>query len=99
MIWWVALLFVCGIALILVEFVLPGLICGILGGILVFASCAVALYWHPEHAVLIIVAEIIGVIASIAAGFYLISRSPLGRAMVLRHAQDPAHGWVSDESN
>ena len=99
MIWWIILFFVCGIALILVEFILPGLICGILGGILVFISCSIALYWHPEHAVGIIMGEILAVIASLIAGFYLIARSPLGKAMVLSEAQDPSQGWVSDESN
>lgn len=99
MIWWIVLFFACGIALILVEFVLPGLICGILGVLLVIASCVMALYWHPEHAVLIVTGEIVGVIVSIVAGFYLLSRSPLGRAMVLSHAQDPDQGWVSNESN
>ncbi|NUM56090.1 MAG: hypothetical protein HUU46_20815 [Candidatus Hydrogenedentes bacterium] len=99
MVWWIILFFVSGIALILVEFILPGLVCGILGGILVFVSCVIALYWHPEHAVGIILGEIIAVIASIIVGFYLIARSPLGKAMVLSDAQDPSKGWVSDESN
>jgi membrane-bound serine protease (ClpP class) len=99
MIWWVILFFVCGITLILVEFILPGLVCGILGGIFVAISCTIALYWHPEHAVMIILGELLAVIASIIAGFYLVSRSALGRAMVLSKVQDPAQGWVSDESN
>lgn len=99
MIWWILLFFVTGIALIVAEFILPGLVCGILGGLLVTASCGIALYWHPEHAVAIIIGEIIGVVAALLAGFYLMARSPLGRAMVLDDAQDPSKGWVSDESN
>jgi membrane-bound serine protease (ClpP class) len=99
MIWWIIFFFAAGISLIIVEFILPGLICGILGGCLVAASCVIALYWHPEHAVMIIIAEIVGVIASLIAGFYLMARSPLGRAMVLSETQDPSQGWVSTESN
>lgn len=99
MIWWIVFCFVAGIALILAEFILPGLVCGILGGILVTISCFIALYWHPEFAVAIIIGEILAVIVSIIIGFYLIARSPLGKAMVLSDAQDPAQGWVSDESN
>lgn len=99
MIWWILLFFVGGIVLILAEFLLPGLICGILGGVFVAVSCAIALYWHPEHAVMIIVGEIIAVIAALIVGFYMLAKSPLGRAMVLSHTQDPSEGWVSDESN
>ena len=99
MTWWIILFFAVGIALIVAEFILPGLVCGILGSLLVTASCAVALYWHPEHAVAIVVGEIVGVVAALIGGFYLMARSPLGRAMVLDHAQDPSQGWVSDESD
>ena len=99
MIWWIGLFFFAGIALILAEFFLPGLVAGILGGICVTISCGIALYWHPEDAVLIIVGEVVGVIVALVAGFALMAKSPLGRAMVLSHAQDPSQGWVSDASD
>ncbi len=99
MIWWIILFFVAGIILILAEFVLPGLVAGILGAISIAASCLIALKWHPEHALLIILSETFAVFASVIVGFYVIARSPLGKQMVLRDTQDPSAGWVSDESN
>ncbi|MDZ4858878.1 MAG: NfeD family protein [Candidatus Hydrogenedentes bacterium] len=99
MIWWMIFLFVIGILLILSEFVLPGLICGILGGIAIGLSCLIAIYFHPEHALLIIVAELICVTAAIVLGFFVVARSPLGRAMVLSDTQNADAGWVSDTSD
>lgn len=96
MIWWVAFLFIIGILLILAEFILPGLICGILGAIAITLSCAVAVYFAPEHAFGIVVGEIVAVGLALISGFFLISRSPLGKKMVLEDRQDPDAGWVSD---
>jgi len=99
MIWWVIFFFIVGMLLVLAEFILPGLVCGIIGGSLIVVSCIIALYSHPEHALLIVFGEGIALLLSLLFGFYVLPRSPLGRAMLLEKVQDKDAGWVSDPSD
>ncbi|GMU92285.1 MAG: hypothetical protein AMXMBFR4_13430 [Candidatus Hydrogenedentota bacterium] len=99
MIWWVIFFFMVGLLLVLVEFILPGLVCGIIGGAMIVASCVLALYSHPEHALVIILGEGLAVILSLIFGFYVLPRSPLGKAMLLEETLDRDAGWVSDPSD
>ena len=60
MIWWVAFLFFAGMMLILAEFIIPGGVCGMVGGLMVLGSCALGVYQYPDLAWLIVVGEIVG---------------------------------------
>lgn len=99
MIWWVIFFFGAGIALILVEFILPGLVCGILGGAFLVISSGIALYHFPQQGLLIIFGEGIAATLCIGLGFYFFPRSMVGRAMILDDSQRQEAGWVSDLSN
>lgn len=99
MIWWVLFFFMAGIVLILAEFILPGLVCGVLGGVFLVVSCIIALYAKPEYALFIIIGESIAAVGCLAVGFYAFPRSILGRAMILEANQPLDAGWVSDVSD
>lgn len=99
MIWWVGFFFVVGILLILVEFILPGLVCGILGGVFLVVSCGIALYHFPQYGLFIIFGEGIAAVLCIGLGFYFFPRSMVGRAMILVADQPQDEGWVSDASD
>lgn len=99
MIWWVGFFFAAGIALILVEFILPGLVCGILGGTFLVVSSGIALYNFPQYGMFIIFGEGLAAAICIGLGFYFFPRSIVGRAMILEDSQRQDAGWVSDTSN
>jgi len=99
MIWWVLFFFMAGIVLILAEFILPGLVCGVVGGVFLVVSCGFAIYTFPQHGVLIIFGEAIAAILCIGLGFYFFPRSMVGRAMILADNQPQDGGWVSDLSD
>jgi len=99
MIAWAILLFIAGMVLILAEFIVPGLICGILGGILVLASGIVAVTAYPDYILFITVAEVIGVCLSIVLGMYLLARTRAGKHLVLSDSQQQDAGWVAADSN
>jgi membrane-bound serine protease (ClpP class) len=92
--WWIILLFVVGVALILAEFFLPGLICGVLGCLLVVSSCAVAVYTHPDNALMIIMLEIVGTVAAVIVGVVVFPRTRAARYMILETSQQVQEGWV-----
>jgi membrane-bound serine protease (ClpP class) len=96
---WLAILYAAGIVLILAEFIVPGMICGILGGTLVIASGVIACYTFPEYTVLIVVGELIGVFISIVVGMFLLSKTRAGKKLILDSSQQADAGWVASESD
>jgi membrane-bound serine protease (ClpP class) len=99
MMWWIAFFFMAGIVLILAEFILPGLVCGVLGGAFLVVSCGLALYTFPQHGLFVIFGEGLAAILCIGLGFYYFPRSVVGRAMILADDQPQDAGWVSDLSD
>jgi membrane-bound serine protease (ClpP class) len=99
MIAWAVLLFVAGTGLILAEFVVPGLICGILGSVLVIASAAMAYYIYPDYLMFIILVELVGVIIAIIAGMVILSRTRAANPLILQTSQQANAGWVAAESD
>jgi membrane-bound serine protease (ClpP class) len=96
---WVFVLFVAGIALVLAEFLLPGAICGAVGAVCLLASAGLAIYEAPDQAFWIIMGELLGVVMSVALGFYLFPRVGLGRRMILASELKVDEGYVSNESD
>ncbi len=99
MIGWAVVLFAAGMALILAEFIVPGLICGIIGSCLVIASGVVASYVYPDQIPLIILVELVGVAITIVLGILLLSKSPAGKRLIMSGEQRPEAGWVAADSD
>jgi membrane-bound serine protease (ClpP class) len=99
MIWWVLILFIAGAALITVEFVVPGGICGSAGALMVIASTALGLYHYPDYWLPIVMMEFLGTIASVILGMYLLPRSPFGKLLMLADSQKAEEGWVNETGN
>ena len=96
---WLSVMYGAGIVLILAEFIVPGMICGILGGAMVLASGVIGCRTFPEYAVMIVVGEIVGVFISVVLGMYLLSRTRAGKRLILDSSQQAAAGWVAAESD
>lgn len=97
--WTVIILFVAGIVMLISEFFIPGLIVGTIGLILIGASCVYAWMQYPEQGLIIMVAELIGVAASVAGGMYMMTNTKLGSRIVLTTRQDTAEGWTIPTQN
>ena len=93
---WVLLFFVAGIALVLVEFLLPGAVCGALGVVCLIVSAGLTIYEFPDQAFWIIMGEVIAVFISVALGFYVFPRIGLGKRMILANEQLVEDGYVSN---
>jgi membrane-bound serine protease (ClpP class) len=99
MIAWVMVLFAAGMALILAEFIVPGMICGILGGAFVIASGVIGLRSFPEYGVIIIIVELVGVVLTVGLGMYLLARTKLAKGLILEQSQQADAGWVAAETD
>lgn len=95
---WIILIYAGGIALILSEMFLPGLIVGSVGVLLVIASCAMTFQHYPEQALPLILAEILGAVVLPLIGMVLFMKSPFSRGFVLKATQEKSKGWVSNET-
>lgn len=96
---WVIILFIAGMVLILAEFLIPGLVCGVVGALFVLASGGLGCYTYPDHAWLIIVGEFAGVVVSIMLGIYILSSTRAGKHLVLQESQQAKSGWVASDSD
>ena len=99
MIAWVLILFAAGMALILAEFVVPGMICGIIGGLLVLASAGLGCYHYPDYTLMIVLGELVGVVLSIVLGMYILARTRAGKYLILEASQQAGAGWVAAETD
>lgn len=95
MIGWVVLLYGAGLVLVFAEFFVPGGICGSFGGIAIVASCVLGIYYYPQYAVFIVLAELMGAVVGIILGIKFFPRTRVGKVMVLDAQQKPSEGWVS----
>lgn len=87
------ILFIAGIILILSEFFLPGAIIGILGFLLIIASTVTGVLRYPEYTLFIVVGEVLGLIAGIALGLFLITKTKLQDMLVLGHTLSAEDGY------
>ncbi len=87
------ILFVAGIILILSEFFVPGAVMGILGFLLIVASTVTGIVRYPEYSILIIVGEMVGLVAGIGFGMFLITKTKLQDALVLGHTLSAEDGY------
>lgn len=99
MILWVIILFAAGMSLILAEFIVPGMVCGVLGTTLVIASVVLGCYTYPEYSAMIVIGELLGVFVSVVLGMYMMARTRAARRLVLGTSQQQDAGWVASESD
>ncbi|MBI5093287.1 MAG: hypothetical protein HZB26_12710 [Candidatus Hydrogenedentes bacterium] len=95
----IVILFIAGMALIFAEFFVPGLICGVIGALMVISSAALGCYHYPDHVYLILFVEFLGAAFTVGLGIYLFPRSIAGRVMILTDSQQKNAGWVAAESD
>jgi len=95
MISWILALFIGGVLLLLLEFVMPGLVCGIVGGCMMLGSIVLAVNYYPERSVEIIVGgvAITGII--FVAGFLIMPRFGSMLGLVQVKQQLPDEGYVN----
>ena len=93
--WTVAVLFIVGIVFIVAEFVVPGAILGIVGGICLIVSTGLGWYWFPESAFFIIVGEFTGLLIGVMVGMYLLANSRIGGKLIMGAVQDKSDGYSS----
>jgi membrane-bound serine protease (ClpP class) len=93
---WIVSLYVAGVLLILAEFFVPGAVLGILGGVAVVACGVWASYIYPDLAFLFVVADLVGVMAAILLGVFLITKTNLAHGLVLEDEFTQEKGYVSD---
>lgn len=99
MIWWAVLLYSAGIVLLVAEAMIPGLICGIIGSLLIIASLVLFYFVRPD---LIVPASIMGFIFAgvcTAGSLIWLPNTRIGRLMTLNQSQNSDEGWVSNLSD
>ena len=92
---WCILLFVLGVALVTIEFLLPGLICGILGITFLVISAAIGINHYPDFTLLIILVEVLGACLGVAFGLWALANTKLGRSLFLDTNQELDQGYVN----
>lgn len=92
---WILFFFVSGMALILLEFILPGGIIGVAGVIMLVISCGIGVTLYPDFTLLIVLGEVLGAGIAIGIGIYVISKTSLGSAMVLSGEQRAEDGYTN----
>lgn len=95
MITWIAALYLGGIVLLLLEFILPGLVCGVVGSLMLLGSIALGLRTYPEHAALIIVGGLLTAMALVIAGMWLLPRLGYRTGLMLQKNQNPEEGYIN----
>jgi len=96
---WTLFLFLAGAALVIVEFILPGGILGILGAILIVASTVVGMINFPEYSLFILIGESIGAVATLGVGMYVLTNTKAGGALTLKDSLDNEDGWQSNKTD
>jgi len=96
---WPLLLFFLGIALIVLEFVLPGIVCGIAGAALLVVSAIMGIQAYPDYTFTILIGEFFGAAVGIAGGLFLLTRTSHLTGLSLETSLTEEGGYVNLPSN
>lgn len=96
---WAAAFYLGGVVLVLAEFIVPGGICGAIGGLFIIGSALLGCRAAPDYAIFIIIGEAVGLLVSIIAGINLFPKTRMGKALILEDSQNAGAGWVASESD
>lgn len=99
MMFWPLLLFVLGICLIVLEFVLPGVISGIAGVVLLCVSAGLAINAYPEYTVWIVMGEFFGIAIGIGVGLVVLTKTSRLTGLSLETSLSEESGYVNLASN
>ena len=91
----VIVLFVAGLTLLFSEFLLPGGILGVIGGLTVVASVVVGWMRFPEYGLLIFGGEFVGVVLGLVLAFYVMSKTGARSRLVMGAEQVKSEGYFS----
>lgn len=95
MLTWILALYFGGIVLLLLEFILPGLVCGVVGSLMLLGSIGLGLRTYPEHAALIVFGGIVTAMTLIVVGMWLLPRLGYRTGLMLQKNQNPEEGYVN----
>jgi membrane-bound serine protease (ClpP class) len=95
---WIIVLYFAGLLLFMAEFVIPGMITGIIGSVMIISSLVLAVKHIPDYALLIVILQLVGVLFAVIGGMYLLPRSRLSRRLILSDSQQADAGWVSADT-
>jgi len=96
---WAFFLFAIGITLIVLEFILPGLVCGIVGVVCLVGSAAIGISAYPQYAVFILIGEGLGAVAGIGCGLLVLAKTGVGRGLFLEATQSDEAGYTNQASD
>lgn len=93
--WTVVILFAVGIVLIVSEFIVPGGVLGVLGGILLIISCVLGWIWYPSYGIFIVLGEVVGLCIGVVLGLYLMANTRLAGGLYMNESQQKELGYSS----
>lgn len=98
MIAWIIVLYFGGLLLFMAEFLIPGMISGIIGSVMIIVSIVLAVKNYENYVLLIVLLQLLGVMMAVIGGMYFLPRSRLSRRLILTDSQQADAGWVSADS-
>lgn len=96
---WALFLFFLGVSLVVLEFILPGAICGIIGVGCLVVSAGIGINAYPEYTVFIIIGELLGAAGGCALGLLLLAKTRVGRSLFLDTVQSDQDGYSNMASD
>ncbi len=96
---WPLFLFFLGVSLIVLEFVLPGVVCGIGGATLLCISAVMGIAAYPDYTFMIIMGEIMGAVSGIGIGLIVLSKTSSATGLALGTSLSEESGYVNLPSN
>lgn len=96
---WPLFLFFLGISLIVLEFVLPGVVCGIGGAVLLCISAVMGIAAYPEYTFMIIMGEFMGLALGVGLGLIILSKTSSVTGLALGTSLTEESGYVNLPTN
>lgn len=95
MISWMVALFIGGALLVLLEFILPGLICGIVGSIMMLTSVGLGVYAYPDNSGAIVFGGAVLAVVIFILGMWLMPRLGAASGLMQAKQQLPEEGYLN----
>jgi membrane-bound serine protease (ClpP class) len=96
---WPLFLFFLGVTLIVLEFVLPGIVCGVGGAVLLCISAVLGIAAYPEYTFMIVMGEFMGLALGVGLGLIILSKTSSATGLALGTSLSEESGYVNLPSN
>ena len=96
---WPLFLFFLGVTLIVLEFVLPGIVCGVGGAVLLCISAVLGIAAYPEYTFMIVMGEFMGLTLGVGLGLIILSKTSSATGLALGTSLSEESGYVNLPSN